>query len=305
MPDFKKRSVPFWTWFLWMGIILSLIAYIVKSTNDVWPELFWMAILGAVAIASASIYVTAHSREIIASVRGKALNAKYAMVAALIINVIMHGGAGRQVGIAQHSRTEQQESEDRRQSQLNQDSANRVREAEANARVSEAEAKKAGAEERRYWAQIQRYNQTGVRPSDAKPKATQKPDEKPSSEIPATPKLENDKGKPVASIQSPLSPAQTANWWFPFAFGGFILELLVAAGSSYVVYRERIADRNGNGIPDLIEALYQMNPELVKQRHPEFYAILSGEGIQPIQSTPKQSPAMSPARAESDHSPGK
>jgi len=252
--DFKKRALGPWTWFLWFGLTTALSAYTIYSTRELWPELFWMAVLGAAGIIVASFYTTAHIQEIEPTVRNAAAGAKLLMLFAMVANVAMHGAASRDVGNVAKQRAEQIEAQDR---------ANKLADAEAarNKQVLDA----AGNAIKR----ATDYN------NNASWQARQAGSAPPPPVRLKLPEI-NAGGSGIKIDPTLASTAAAAAAWFWWVFSGFLFELIAGiGGASYVLHR-RIEDRNANGVPDWIERLYEMNPDLVRDRFPDFFRILSG-----------------------------
>lgn len=253
--DFKRRALGPWTWFLWFSLTMALSAYTIYSTHELWPELFWMAVLGAAAIIAASFYTAAHIQEIEPTVRNAALAAKLIMLVAMVFNVAMHGAASRDVGNVAKQRAEQIEAQER---------ANKLADAEAERSRKVLEA--AGQTIKR----ATDYNNNAA--WQARRSGTNTP---PPVRL-NMPNL-NTGGSGIKIDATLASAAVAAAAWFWWVFSGFLAELIAAiAGASYVLHR-RIEDRNANGIPDWIENLYAMNPAIVQERFPDFYRVLSGK----------------------------
>lgn len=252
--DFKKRPLGPWTWFLWFGLTAALSAYTIYSTRELWPELFWMAVLGAAGIVVASFYTTAHIQEVEPSVRNAAAGAKLLMLFAMVANVAMHGAASRDVGNVSKLRAEQVEAQDRANKLANEEAARnkQILDATGNAIKRATD-----------------YN------NNASWQARQAGSAPPPPVRLRLPEI-NAAGSGIKIDPTLASIAAAAAAWFWRVFGGFLFELVAAiGGASYVLHR-RIEDRNANGVPDWIENLYAMSPELVRDRFPDFFHVLSG-----------------------------
>lgn len=254
--DFRERSLGFWTWAKWIGVTFSLTIYIIYSTFELWRDLFWMSVLGAVAIVVCSWYATGHTREIEPGVRQKGLVAIWIMYGAMIFNVAMHGAASRDVANAAKLRAEQIEQQDRAQEAKD-------REAKRLADVLTAQRQADQAATRRAEAEASLARQAGVAPRAPRSTGSRNVD---------LSGLHTDINAP-AELQS---AARVADGWFWWVFCGFLLELIAGIAGASMVHHERTRDDNANGVPEWIERLYRMNPAIVEQRFPDFYRILSG-----------------------------
>src|SRR5687767_8831122 len=104
--DLRPHRIKPWAWFLWITFDVCLVAYTIKSTADVWPNLLWLSILGGVAVLAGSLYVSAHSYDLLDDVRKRATVGAAVMTLALIINVLLHGLISRKYSTAQEKRQE-------------------------------------------------------------------------------------------------------------------------------------------------------------------------------------------------------
>lgn len=254
--DFKKRSLPFWGWFLW-AISVPLVAATIYNTWHLWPRLLVLAALSGLTILGSGIILMAHTMEIVPTVRNKALIADLLAIGSLILSIGLHTAAGRSVDTAESYRAEQQE---------NQERANRFQEEAARRQkeLLQAEASRDQAAYRRALAEIERARKTGVAPprsSGARPV--------PQSTMPG--------GVPeIGSVTA--SPNENKEWWYPYVLTAFLLELIAAIGGPMWVYHERVRDRDGNGIPDYVEALWELDPDRVRREYPHLVRKLVERG---------------------------
>ena len=246
--DFKKRSLPFWGWFLW-AISLPMVAATIYNTWHLWPRLLVLAVLSGVTILGSGIMLMAHTMEIVPAVRNKALIADLITVISLIVSIGMHTAAGRSVDTAESHRAEQYENQERA-NRFQEDAARRQKE------LLQAEASRDQAAYRRTLAEIERAKRAGVAPPPARQSGR--------SSVPSL-------ASGVPHIESvTASPNESKEWWYPFVLAAFIFELISAVGGPLWVYHERVTDRDGNGIPDFVEALWQLDPDRVRREYPHL-----------------------------------
>jgi hypothetical protein len=258
--DLKPHRIKPWAWFLWIAFDVCLVAYTIKSTADVWPNLLWLSILGGVAVLAGSLYVSAHSYDLLDDVRKRATVGAAIMTLALIINVLLHGLISRKYSTAQEKRQEeielQKQTADIASKQLAEmksvlDAQTNL--ANANAQIERNAAIRSDAD-RRY------YRSTGVRRGGA------------GASLLSGPALSNMQILKVAEVSA--SPADTAEEWFWYVFLGFSLELITAAVTSTWVKIATLKDLNNNGIPDEEEGY-------VQPRKRGFWGRVFGRGQSP------------------------
>jgi hypothetical protein len=242
--DLKPHRIKPWAWFLWIAFDVCLVAYTIKSTADVWPNLLWLSILGGVAVLAGSLYVSAHSYDLLDDVRKRATVGAAVMTLALIINVLLHGLISRKYSTAQEKRQEEIELQKQTADIASKQLAGmksvldaQTSLANANAQIERNAAIRSDAD-RRY------YRSTGVRRAGA------------GASPLSGPALGNMQVMKIAEVRA--SPADTADEWFWYVFLGFSLELVTAAVMSTWVKVATLRDLNNNGIPDDEEGYVQI-----------------------------------------------
>lgn len=251
--DYTERSIR-WTWFLWFGLTIPLSAFLIYSTYELWPELVFMAALGAAAIIFASIYTTAHLNEIDPGIRQTARESKALMLAAMILNVGIHGMAGRSVGLEAQRRAEQ-EANQARQSRLAAEKADREK------ALLESQAKVLDRATRYSNATTYQASRAGVAPP-------------PPPRVGLAKIAGEDAPVEIGTVTA--SPVERKSAWFWPGIFGFLVELIAGVWAGVRVLHARTRDDNQNGVPDWIERVYRVNPEFVRDHYPAFYRILSG-----------------------------
>lgn len=269
---YKDRKLGPWTWFVILVITVAFQIYMILSTSHLWPDLLSLAIVAAIADVAAVIYITAHVMEIDAIVRKTAISALVAIHAGFILNIALHGAASRDVGNVARMRAEQIENQ-KREDQMMENQARRNKEVLAAAGQTLEKA-------RRYSDSV--TNQARRAGVEAPPPLRLR-----MPEIKA-----EDSGPQISEVTA--STGQTSKSWMWWVFGGFIAALGLGIGSASAVLHAKTTDEDGNGIPDYIERMYRIRPDVVQARFPEFYAILSGQMTPPA---PKRTPGMSPSPA--------
>lgn len=234
MQDFKKTPI-WWKWFLWAVLVLPLSFYIIYSTTHTWPSLLWLAIPGGITVVGCSIYIARHITDIQNLLRSRAFTAAVFLESALILNGSLHGGISRayeNAGIAEvqrKSKLEERLKVDREKTE----NFERRQRAESEKLLAQAQADKNAAAKLR--AQTDQFRTTGII-------RTKRIDNSNSVNIAISP-------TPIESQESETeekfdSPAKVLKDWFPFVFGGFILEIIAAAIGGFSVLHKRLEFEN-------------------------------------------------------------
>lgn len=228
---------------------VPLVAATIYNTWHLWPNLLILALLAGLTILGSGVYLIAHTMEIVPAVRRKALIADTLAVGSLVISIGLHVAAGRDVETASSYRAEQQE---------NQERANRFQEEAARRQkeLLQAEAARDQAAYKRTLAEIERAKRTGGALPPPRPV-------RPAGSVVlegAAPRI----GEITAS------PNARKDSWYYYVLAAFLVELLTAVFGPVAVYHERTCDRDGNGIPDFIEKLWEMVPDRVRREYPYY-----------------------------------
>lgn len=255
--DFKKRSLPFWGWFLWF-ISVPLVTATIYNTHHLWPRLLVLAILSGLTILGSGIMLMAHTMEIVPAVRNKALLGDLIMVASLIVSIGFHAAAGRSVDTAESSRAEQQENQERA-NRFQEDAARRQKD------LLLAEANRDQAAYRRTLAEIERAKRAGTAP----PRAHRRNGQSLAPDLTAN-------APQIEAITA--SPNAKKEWWQPYVLAALLVELLAAIGGPLWVYHERVVDRDGNGIPEFVETMWELDPDRVRREYPHLVKKLQERG---------------------------
>lgn len=239
MEDFKKTPI-WWKWFLWTVLVLPLSFYIIYSTAHTWPSLLWLAIPGAVTVVGCSIYVARHITDIQNLLRSRAFTAAVFLESALILNGSLHGGISRAyenanvAEVQRKSRLDEKLKVDREKTE----NFERRQKAESERLLAQAQADKNAAAKLR--AQTDQFRTTGIikgKPVD---------NSIPVPFNPSTTSIEPQGYEPDEKFDS---PAKVLKDWFPFVFGGFILEIIAAAIGGFSVLHKRLEFENKTDQP--------------------------------------------------------
>jgi hypothetical protein len=224
--DFKKTPLG-WKWFLWVVLAIPLTVYIIVSTNQIWPNLFWLSLLSAITVVGCSFYVARHTTDSDINVKKAAIIGATLIEGFLVLNSFIHGAASRNFETAKLA-----EIEESKKLQESIEATERINKSESERALAQATADKQAAN--RAEAERRKYLTTGVISNRQSEKQTTLPNR---ANTIVNESKQNNLENTIIKIDSPAQALSRSFW--P-VFVGFLLEILTSAASGLAVLWTRL-----------------------------------------------------------------